>query len=59
MKRIERILVKLVIIHAVLLILCQILLHHFSLFPVLNDLALYEGVTGQSFTNILEIFNPE
>jgi len=57
MAHIERILKKLVVIQAIFLIFCQVLYHHFDLFPELKNLTQYEGVDGDSFTKVLEVIN--
>ncbi|MCM3477136.1 YpfB family protein [Caldibacillus thermoamylovorans] len=48
---------KLVIIHAIFLILCQLLFHHFNAFPELKELTQYEGVTKENFSKVLETFH--
>ncbi|MCU9593723.1 YpfB family protein [Caldibacillus thermolactis] len=57
MKRVEQIIIKLIIIQGFFLLLSQILLHHYNLFPEWRELILYEGVGGDNFTKIVETFN--
>ncbi|MBP3039710.1 YpfB family protein [Bacillaceae bacterium Marseille-Q3522] len=57
MKKFERILCKIILAQFILLIVSQILLHQFNIFPELKQITQYEGVTNNSFTAILEAFN--
>jgi hypothetical protein len=57
MKTVERILLKIVIIQFVFLFLSQFLFHKYHLFPELQQLTRYEGVTENNFSQILETFN--
>jgi hypothetical protein len=57
LKRVERIVLKLVVFHFVLLIVSQIAFHHLELFPPLNKLTMYEGVNKRSFTEMIEVMN--
>ncbi|MCU9613724.1 YpfB family protein [Caldibacillus lycopersici] len=57
MKRIERIIIKLVVIQAIFLFLCQIIFHHLNTFPELKDLTQYEGVNEENFSKVLETIN--
>lgn len=59
MERTERIITKLVLIHVVLLLLCQIFFHHLNTFPGLKDLTQYEGVGSQNFEKIVETINSQ
>lgn len=53
MKKIERIIIKLVIIQFVYLIIAQWLIAHDSLQPVLNKLVIYEGVMKGQATQVI------
>lgn len=57
MKRFERILIKIIIIQFFILILSQFVFHKFQVLPELNQLARYEGVTENNFSQFLETFN--
>jgi hypothetical protein len=54
MKRLERILIKLIIVQFVFLILTQIFFHNLNVFPKLKEITQYEGVSNNQFTDILE-----
>jgi hypothetical protein len=54
MKRLERILIKLIIVQFVFLILAQIFFHNLNVFPELKEITQYEGVNNNQFTEILE-----
>jgi Family of unknown function (DUF5359) len=56
MKVVERILIKIVIIQFVFLLLAQLLFHQLNIFPQLDQLTKYEGVTENTFTEILQTF---
>ncbi|PKG24138.1 DUF5359 family protein [Niallia nealsonii] len=55
MKKIERIIMKIIIIQFAFLAVSQ-MIHHWDLFPKLYELAEYEGVSKSNFTKILETF---
>lgn len=58
MKQIERIICKVIIIQLCFLLLAQILLHKFSIFPEWKEITKYEGVTSDNnFSQVLETFN--
>lgn len=57
MKRFERILIKIIIIQFFILILSQFVFHKFQVLPEMNQLARYEGVTENNFSQFLETFN--
>lgn len=57
MKTIERIMVKLVIVQFLFLLLAQVLVHKWDLFPELKEILQYEGVTENNFSELLETFN--
>ena len=57
MKSIERILMKVVIVHFLFLIFTQIFFHKLNAFPELKELSQYEGVSNDNFTQLLETFN--
>ncbi|OIK05197.1 hypothetical protein BIV60_27785 [Bacillus sp. MUM 116] len=54
MKKIERILIKMVLIQFVFLLLTQLLFHQIGIFPELSQLTKYEGVSKNSFTEIIQ-----
>jgi hypothetical protein len=54
MNRLERILIKLIIVQFVFLILAQIFFHNLNFFPELKEITQYEGVNNNQFTEILE-----
>lgn len=57
MKLIERLLLKMIIIHFVFLLLTQVFFHRFNSFPELQQIAQYEGVTENDLTEFLETFS--
>lgn len=57
MKTIERIMIKLIIIQLLFLVLAQIVLHKWNVFPELKEITQYEGVTENNFSELLEAFN--
>lgn len=59
MEKVERILLKLVLIQTIVFLLCQIFFHHLNSFPELKDITQYEGVNEQNFTKTLETMNSE
>ncbi|WP_062356280.1 YpfB family protein [Bacillus kwashiorkori] len=59
MKRVERILVKIIVVQFILLLACQIFFHHLNAFPELKKLTLYEGVNENNFSKVLETFNSD
>ena len=56
MLRIEKIIIKLIIIQGIFLLFSQVFLHHYNVFPELNALIQYEGVSEDYFTKIIETF---
>lgn len=56
MKTFERFIIKLVIIQFIFLLLSQIILHQLDAFPQLKQITKYEGVTKNTYTDILETF---
>ena len=56
MKVVERILIKIVIIQFVFLFLAQFFFHQLNIFPQIDQLTKYEGVTENTFTEILQTF---
>jgi hypothetical protein len=54
MKRIERILIKLIIVQFVFLLLTQIFFHNLNVFPELKEITQYEGVNNNQYIDILE-----
>lgn len=57
LKTVERILIKIIVIQFVFMLLCQFVFHKFEIFPELHQLARYEGVSEDNFSEILETFN--
>lgn len=57
MKRIERILVKLVVIQFICLVLAQIIMMNQDISPFLSKVVQYEGVTKDSFSKVIETFD--
>lgn len=57
MKHIERILMKLLIIHFILLLIGQIFLQHDEMRPLLSKVVQYEGVGKMTITEWMETFN--
>jgi hypothetical protein len=54
MKRLERILIKLIIVQFVFLIVTQILFHNLNAFPELKEITQYEGVNNNQYSEVLE-----
>ncbi|WP_034758307.1 YpfB family protein [Rossellomorea vietnamensis] len=54
MKRVERILIKLAIIHVILLIAVQFEFHQLNVLPELHKLVFYEGVEKMEYSEIVE-----
>lgn len=57
MKAFERILIKIIVIQFIFLIISQLMIHQFDLFPELKEITQYEGVTDNYFTKLLEAFS--
>jgi len=57
MKKVEKILIKIIVFQFIFLLISQIFFHHFNAFPELKDIIQYEGVTDQNFSKIIETFN--
>jgi hypothetical protein len=57
MKRLERILVKLVVIQLICLVVAQIIMMNNQISPFLSKVIQYEGVTKDSFTKVVETFD--
>ncbi|WP_319922070.1 YpfB family protein [Neobacillus dielmonensis] len=55
-KRIEQILIKVIIIQFVFLLLTQLMFHQLDIMPKLNQLTKYEGVNESTLTEILQTF---
>ncbi|OXS58664.1 hypothetical protein B0G93_11369 [Bacillus sp. V-88] len=53
-KRVERILIKLAIIHVILLIAVQFVFHQLNVLPELHKLVFYEGVEKMEYSEIVE-----
>jgi hypothetical protein len=56
MKKVERVLIKLVIIQFVFLFLTQLFFHQMNIFPEIKQLTKYEGVNKNTYTEILQTF---
>lgn len=56
MKKVEQILIKVVIIQFVFLFLSQLIFHQMDVFPQIKQLTKYEGVNENTFTEILQTF---
>ncbi|WP_299739573.1 YpfB family protein [uncultured Rossellomorea sp.] len=53
-KSVERIIIKLVIIHFILLIAVQFVFHQLNIFPELHKIVFYEGVEKMEYSEIVE-----
>lgn len=53
----ERILLKIVIIQFVILLFTQLFIHQWHVFPELQQITQYEGVTENNLTKIIETFS--
>ena len=56
MKKVEQILMKVVIIQFIFLFLSQLIFHQMDVFPQIKQLTKYEGVNENTFTEILQTF---
>ncbi|MBS4215840.1 DUF5359 family protein [Neobacillus rhizophilus] len=56
MEKIEKILMKIIIIQFLFLLLTQFFLHQLDTLPELQQLTKYEGVNENSITEILQTF---
>jgi hypothetical protein len=56
MKKIERILIKIIIVQFLFLFLSQLFFHQLDVLPQLKQLTKYEGVNKNSFTEFLQTF---
>ncbi|MED4204233.1 YpfB family protein [Neobacillus mesonae] len=54
MKKIERLLIKLIIVQFIFLLVTQFFFHQLDLLPEVKELAKYEGVNENTFTDILQ-----
>ncbi len=54
LKSIERILIKLAIIHFILLIAVQFVFHELNILPELHKIVFYEGVEKMEYSEIVE-----
>jgi hypothetical protein len=57
MKKVERVLIKMAVIQLVFLLLSQFIIHQLDTFPQLKQIAIYEGVTKNTLTYIVETFS--
>ncbi|HEY2419814.1 MAG TPA: DUF5359 family protein [Neobacillus sp.] len=56
MKKIERILIKIIILQFIFLFCAQLFFHQLDVLPELKQLTKYEGVNENSFTEFLQTF---
>lgn len=57
MKKIERILIKIIITQFIFLLLTQLIFQQFNAFPELKQITKYEGVNKNSFSEFLQTYN--
>ncbi|MFJ5715712.1 DUF5359 family protein [Neobacillus sp. NPDC093127] len=56
MKRIESLLIKVIIIQFIFLFFSQLIFHQLDILPQIKQLTKYEGVNENTFTEILQTF---
>ncbi|MEH7377937.1 YpfB family protein [Neobacillus drentensis] len=56
MKKVERVLIKVVIIQFIFLFFAQLFFHQLDVFPQVKQLTKYEGVNENTYTDIIETF---
>ncbi|MEH6906924.1 YpfB family protein, partial [Neobacillus drentensis] len=56
MKKVERVLIKVIIIQFIFLFFAQLFFHQLDVFPRVKQLTKYEGVNENTYTEILETF---
>jgi hypothetical protein len=56
MVKIERMIMKLIIIQFIFLLLTQLFFHQLDVLPQLHEITKYEGVNKNTFTEILQTF---
>jgi SUMO ligase MMS21 Smc5/6 complex component len=54
MKAVERILIKLAIVHFILLLTVQFVFHELNILPELHKIVFYEGVEKMEYSEIVE-----
>ncbi len=54
LKTVERILIKLAIVHFILLIAVQFMVHQLNILPELHKIVFYEGVEKMEYSEIVE-----
>jgi hypothetical protein len=59
MKKVESVLIKIVIVQFIFLFLAQLFFHQLDVFPQVKELTKYEGVNENTYTEILETFQGE
>ncbi len=59
MKRVERVLIKIVIVQLIFLVITQLFFHQMDVLPQIKQLTKYEGVNENTFTEILQTFQRE
>ncbi|MFP5113420.1 YpfB family protein [Bacillaceae bacterium C204] len=59
MKKVESVLIKIVIVQFIFLFLAQLFFHQLDVFPQVKQLTKYEGVNENTYTEILETFQGE
>lgn len=57
MEKVERVLIKLVIIQFLFLIFGQLIFHQLNIFPEIKQITKYEGVNKNNFTEIIQTFS--
>ncbi|ETI66804.1 YpfB family protein [Neobacillus vireti] len=56
MKRVESVLIKVIIIQFIFLFFAQLFFHQLGILPQIKQLTKYEGVNENTFTEILQTF---
>jgi hypothetical protein len=59
MKKVESVLIKIVIVQFIFLFLAQLFFHQLDVYPQVKELTKYEGVNENTYTEILETFQGE
>ncbi|WP_246145517.1 YpfB family protein [Bacillus rubiinfantis] len=54
LKKLERILIKLIVVQFIFLVITQFCFHQLNLFPEVKELTKYEGVNENRITDILQ-----
>ncbi len=56
MKKVERVLIKVIVIQFIFLFFAQLFFHQLDVLPRVKQLTKYEGVNENTYTEILETF---